>query len=462
LWTDKEKEEDGIVRMEDKVVAEAAILALVASRVTADTMVQQLSESLITLVETECQNERYLRILLRSPEYAAPLGLVHTILAAFGRGNRDLQESIRDLFAAELVGTVERLPYRAMEALWVQSLFGFDCRHDLVNLLPFNVLTKRIHPISMSRMTAYGATHGIMFATDFGAFAPPAFVDLDGATARVDAALAWAIASEDLDLVLEFLISATLLRKPWSPYAWAAWHFSMGVWDELGFIPSPSFNSSIFASLKGEEAQAYVFRHVYHTVFVAGLLCAILLSVDRSFIDEPWFAPNIPSAKVALACSAAVEKARKFTRSELTSTESEQAPKISSPESPRTLRSLSGLLDTMLPTHLYSRKFLNASPIDPAHLLLVVADAVIIHAARQYDFPKLLIGINAMMARQGPLSLTVVEGVLFLLRQQLSDGCIGVQFVGRAVRESPIARETTSVITECLEAYAIRMGPAQR
>jgi hypothetical protein len=457
VWT--ENDEDDVVRMEDKVMAEAAILALVASRATAGgAVIQQLSESLASLLESICPHERYLGILLRLPDRAAPLGLTQIILAKFGRGNRGVQAVVSSLFDKDLIETVERIPYRAMEVRWMKSLLSPSCAPNVLNLVPLNVLAKPIHPIRMHRTTGYGATHSIMYATDFGLFPPPASLHLDVIAARIDAALAWVIANEDMDLLLEFLISATLLKRPWSPYAWAAWLMSTGVWDELGFIPSPGLDPVRVASLNGEEAQAYTFRHVYHTVFVAGLLCAILLATDRRFITETWSAPMLPTAHAVRACKAAVEKARTFTLSKAKPTKINDWTEAITRDSSQALRCFEGLLDAMLPTHAYARKFTSDSQIDFSDLTLVMGDAAIIHAARQYDFPKLLTGLNAMMREQRPFSLTVIEGTLFLVGQQLSDGCIGVQFIGRRERESSVAREATNVIADCLEAYAIRLG----
>lgn len=450
-WTDKP---DDVVRVEDKVLAETAILCLLAARVAAPGSPEAgLVNELTDLLEAAIDTGRLTAVLLRCPHAAPALGLPHVVLGSLGRGDAGVHEILRRIFAADLACTMERLPYRAMEVRWVESLLAPTPCTPAVNvadLLPLNVLSKPVHPISMTRATGYALTHGIMYATDFGAEPLDHGFDVDVLRARLDAALAWTIVNEDLDLMAEFIIAATLLRQPWSPYAWSAWDLCNTVWASLGLLPSPSFDAKEFGRLTGEAASAYAFRHVYHTTYVVGLLGAVLLSMDGA-LGGPWTWPRLDTATTAEACTDAVKRARVFARCG-----TDPAPNGVAPHHDP-LDVVTGVVASILPDHVYWRDALLRADRDREVLTQVLGDSAIIHAARVYDLPKMLTALNTVIALPGPPSLTVLEGVSFLARQQFPDGCIGAQFATAEARASTAAVEATRTIADYLEAYATRL-----
>jgi len=453
-WTDKTED---IVRLEDKVLAETAILCLLASRVAAPGSAEhRLVGELTKLLDAAIDTDRLTAVLLRCPHAAPALGLPHIVLHSLGRGDEGIQEILTRIFAADLACTMERLPYRAMEVRWVESLLASTPRTpavDVADLVPLNVLSKPVHPISMTRATGYALTHGIMYATDFGAVPLDGALDVDLLRARLDAALAWVLVNEDLDLLVEFIIAATLLRRPWSPYVWSAWDLCNAVWDSLGLLPSPSFDAKQFATLEGAAASAYAFRHVYHTTYVVGVLGSVLLAMDGA-LAAPWTRPRLDTATTADACADAVKRARAFAASEPGDTD--PAPD-GPPPHPDPLGLVTALVASILPDHVYWRDALSRSDGDRGVLAQVLGDAAIIHAARVYDLPKMLTALNAVIALPGAPSLTVLEGVSFLVRQQFPDGCIGAQFATAAARASTTALDATRTIADYLQAYATRL-----
>jgi len=457
LWPDDPNED--AVQMRDKVLAETAILVLLASRVEQTGRIAGLIEQLVDVLEGCSTDNRTKELLLRCPHMAAPLGLTQIVLAQRGRGDAETQTILRNIFRDGLADTLERIPYRAMEVEWVESLLNLGFRPDFEAAFPSNVLMKEVHPISMSRSTGYGVTHGLMYATDFGSRPPPCCVDVSLARGRIDAAVAWVLVNDDLDLLIEFIIATTLLRQPWSPYVWLAWDLYNGVVEELGFLPSPSFDPAQFAALQGDEAAAYAFRHVYHTVYVAGLLSAILLAPEAAGVSGDWTAPRASMNGAAAACADAAQRGRKFARVPVEGQDAEAiAGRTIDPAT--ALTRVSDLLDNMLQEHRQWRKVLQAHSFEPALLAQVLGDAAIIHAARRYDLPKLIIAIETMLAMPLPPSPTLIEGALFLARQQLQDGCIGVQFLNPELRELAVAAQTTEVASSCLEACARRFAMA--
>lgn len=451
FWTDDENGD--VIRMEDKIVAETAILVLLASRVPGlKGRCAELLSTLMTRLETAADSDRVKSTVVRCPHTVAQLGLAQVVLQTLGRGNIELQALVRNLFASGLAETLERIPYRAMEVRWVESLGGASCL-NVADLLPLHVLIKPVHPISMNRDTGYAITHGLMYATNFGAEAPHPSLSTDLVRARIDAGLAWVVSNEDLDLLIEFIIAATLLRTPWSPYVAFAWQLWNSVWDELDFLPSPSFDAAKFSTLKGIAAEAYAFRNVYHTSYVAGLLCSILLANQFDPSHEAWKRPALPSTSVAAACALAAKKGQRFAGRIASRTQGTPSPSCSQSPATDRLARVGDLLSAMMPKHLHWQKILPKLNGERTLLAQVLGDSAIIHAARQYDIPKLLTAMNATIDLDAQPSLTVMEGALFLARQQFEDGCIGVQFTVAESRHSLAAAEATSVVSNCLETY---------
>jgi len=457
-WAADASESDDAVRFEDKILAETAILVFLASRSKhlgehARRLIDRLAEALDRAHPTE----RTTGMLLRCPYLAPALGLPQVVLNRIGRGDAELQEIIERIFAADLAETFERTPFRSLEVRWIQSILKPNGDLNVSDLIPLNVLLKPVHPITLNRTTAYAMTHGVMYATDFGAASPEVSPELEALIgARIDAAIAWLLVNEDLDLLIEFIIAVTVLRKPWSPYVWAAWDLFNSVWDELEFLPSPSFNAADYSKLQEDAAAAYAFRHVYHTMYVGGLLCAILLTIDQTSISGDWTAPNLSTASTANACLAAANRGRAFISAPPNGHHLPSPAIIDSPE--QALAQVISFVTELVPEHHYWRKTLLKSDPDPAVVAQILGDAAIIHAARKYELPKLLRAMNIMITLPRPPSLTLIEGAMFLVRQQFTDGCIGTQFVTSESRKSALARETTSVISECLEAYTSRFA----
>jgi len=79
LWPDDPNED--AVQMRDKVLAETAILVLLASRVEQTGRIAGLIEQLVDVLEGCSTDNRTKELLLRCPHMAAPLGLTQIVLA---------------------------------------------------------------------------------------------------------------------------------------------------------------------------------------------------------------------------------------------------------------------------------------------------------------------------------------------------------------------------------------------
>jgi hypothetical protein len=81
---------------------------------------------------------------------------------------------------------------------------------------------------------------------------------------------------------------------------------------------------------------------------------------------------------------------------------------------------------------------------------LVLNDALIIQAARDYQLPVLISALLDRADSHLPLSATVLEALAFLTRQQLPSGAIGAHFVVPDNCQSAAAVEITQSMATCI------------
>jgi hypothetical protein len=454
MWPD---DLDPLIRLQDKIIAETALLVLLVARVAppgSETYV--LLDMLVTQLKAIARSERHRVLLLRYPQTTAPLGLAHAALTALGYPDPEMQHILTTIVSRNLEHTIERIPYRCMEMRWVRSLIQPELIFDVNDLLPYTILGSRSHPFIMSREDVYAVTHALMYATGFGSKPAPVGIDLSAVLGQIDSCLAWVLITEDLDLIIELILAATLLRMPWSPYVRFAWDFVCDVWLDLGFLPSPSLVPSELQKRSGKVAAAYIFQNVYHTMYVAGLLCSVLLMLPQDDLTATWIPPVVEHSDLLRNCKTAAEKARQFCHSTVAAPS--DAPDEFVHDAIPSIAILSDLLTSLAPSYTRWKKMIGTFAMDSAEIARIIADCTIIHAVRAYDLPKLLAALDEAIKITGPLSSTVLEAIDFLIRQQLFDGVIGVHFVVPANRASRAAIEVTEVIGDRLRIYAARLS----
>jgi hypothetical protein len=130
---------------------------------------------------------------------------------------------------------------------------------------------------------------------------------------KIDAGLAWHVLSEDFDLLAEFLIDAVCTGTHAGPYAVLGWTLLMAVWQELGFVPGPTFDPVRYRSLSGDGKNAYAFEHVYHTNFVAGMLCAVAITAAPPRLPLPEAAGHDDELERLLGYAGALRSAHEPT-----------------------------------------------------------------------------------------------------------------------------------------------------
>ncbi len=459
LWN----EDDGsFVRLVDKIVIESSLFILLASRVPQ--LPSKLRGAIEDLAARLCplaRSERTKVLLMRFPQTASSLGISHIALTSLNFPDDQFEFLLQRAMSSGQAEAIERLPFRVMDYRWVKRLVDPSLCLDFSDLLPHSILSTKAHPISMTRDDAYALTHALMYETDFGVL-PPNSLYSSRVSAMVDAGLAWTLMSEDLDLLGELIIAAAVLRCPWSPYARFAWHVLNSTWDELGFLPGPSFEANVYSALSGLDASAYAFRHLYHTNYVGGILCSVLLQYpERSEAPLGWTAPtkDAVTSDVAEKCRVAVHRATGRYLPEWMSLGLDSSETKAESETSDVMRLESNGEETNehgavlhidldkaswldiiqnravafarqvspAPTQ-WERAAINA-PMTNDELAIVIADMGLIHAARQYDLVDLAESLTEIMRLGLPCSGTVLNALEFLVRQQVSEGAIGAHFV---------------------------------
>jgi hypothetical protein len=461
--TPKKDEPAALVNQADKVIVEAALLALIASTVINKADPENAAlDSLIEKVKVCARSERVQVLFLRFPHTAASLGIAHVILSRLGHGDERFDALVRAALESGHAEAVERLPYRTMDLRWLLGIMNPATAPKFDDLLPHSILTSCVHPIYASDLDVYAITHGIMYLTDFGRHELPYSLDPQRLGQMIDSCLAWHILSNNFDLLGELLLSAACIPNAWSPYTGLAWRLLASMWDELGFLPSCTFDSARYAELSGERASAYAFLHIYHTTFVAGLLCAVLLRHPQTGDDTDVWAPAPAiSADLLERAELAVLNAHDFCShhgmrtDQLSEQDDPTGDRLIEPPDELSIyeKTVNRIRNYPGPCSLPDAGWADAAKTTAWHsteVALVLNDALIIQAARDYQVPLLVSALLDRADSDLPLSATVLEALAFLIRQQLPSGAIGAHFVIPDNCQSSAAPEITQSMASCI------------
>jgi hypothetical protein len=351
-----------------------------------------------------------------------------------------------------------------MDLLWLLGILDPHHLPKFDDLLPHSILTSNAHPIYASELDVYAITHAVMYLTDFGSHELPLSLKPSRVGAMVDSCLAWNILSSNLDLLGELLMSAASSVNPWSPYARLAWPLLTSVWDEFGFLPSSTFNTTRYSSLSGDEASAYAFLHIYHTTYVGGLLCAVLLlHPETSIRSHVWEAGSVAAPTLVDQAQLTFLAAQDFCSNNGNGDSdphvgrniSYDNPSNEPFSEPSTLEKTISLISNYpgpcgRPEAGWIKAMTTTSSWESSELALVLSDALIIQAARDYKLPILVSALLDRANSELPVSPTLLEALSFLTRQQLPSGAIGAHFVVADNCKSVEARNITQAIANCI------------
>jgi hypothetical protein len=265
----------------DKVVAETAMLLLCTSPLRGldmgvDGRLDALTRSLIA----EARSGPVLAAICSDPGRAREYAVAHAILSRLGHLDPDVDRLMRQsLETAALVGP-ERLEHRRLELEWLERVWtsGAPRRRPERGLLARSMLGRPVDALAATRLDLYAFTHALMYATDLGTRRVALPRSRTAVCADAEAALAFALETDDLDLTAELCMTWPMLGRRWSPAAGFAFGILASVQDGRGFVPGIAFDPRRHEVLSKPERRRDALATSYHATYVMGFLCAIALA----------------------------------------------------------------------------------------------------------------------------------------------------------------------------------------
>ena len=264
----------------DKVVAETSLLLHCTQPLRdLDREVAARMEEVASALIPHARSTAVVAGICGDPGHALDLAVPHAILSRLGHPDR----SVDRLLGASLVPGPDfgpdRLPHGGLERRWLRELWSGSAHGESLRALARrSMLGRRLDVLGCDRLDVYAFTHAAMFTTDFGrrrAALPRRRAEIE---ADAHGALAFAIDTDDLDLVAEVLMTWPMLGLAWSPEATFAFGLLAKIEDETGFLPGRTFDRERYAALSGVEELRDRIATSYHTAYVWGFLCAIALA----------------------------------------------------------------------------------------------------------------------------------------------------------------------------------------
>jgi hypothetical protein len=426
----------------DKVLSEASILLMVACRSAHGR--SELSAAVVELGKTLANLVRGPRarvLLMRSRRYAELIVIPHTMLTMAGHPDPQFDRLVGS--RSNGAPAVECAAFRLAESRWIRgAVEGTTTTID--DLLPFSVFNSEIGPFEMNRMDVYALTHWLMYASDFGNVDVPPALHAKS-VALLDDALAWQLATEDLDLLGELLMGATMLRIGWSRQCVAAWRVLNAAWAEFGFVPSPGFEAKQFRALADDAKEAYAFANIYHTQFVFGMLAALILQhappVEGAGLAEQ--ADSSTLTDVADLCLQAATRGAAFTTAAGVSTR-------------RPVGLVGSAAEAWYVFSAIATKGQGAEPfwvrtvagMPEADRSAVALDTLLVRSVRNYDLDSVAKLVDLAMTSRMQPSRTLLCTLRWLTEQQTPEGAIGAHFLNPANISTQEAGIVTGLLSD--------------
>lgn len=406
----------------DKLLGEAAMLLLGASRVPGAGLGKSV-ERLAGALELELASGRLEILLMRSRRNRGAALFPAVVMRLLGRPVVAIE---RLLAGSETIPENEAVPFRLAERAWVRFLAG-DGTLPTDPFVRGSIFDGDPNVLEMDRTDLYAITHWAAYSTDMGAArAPDAMRAFVGA--RLRGAIAWQLADEDFDLLGEVIMAARMLRLPTTDEVRLSWTVLRTAWDQFGFLPSPSFSPPDFESREGIEQEAYAAAHIYHTNFVLGLLCAAELNVPPA--EPVSFEHSLSFGQVAQEAKATGRRAGAY-------------------HDPSPLENVVGIAPRSAKPAFWQKAI-----GDQAGAHELVLEARLIRGIRCYDLAELGRALEEWIRAEAAPTLTFVEAVRFLTRQQVPRGAIGAHFVDGRNLAAPQSVVITSALVRLLDEAA--------
>ncbi|GAB3190387.1 DUF6895 family protein [Nesterenkonia suensis] len=275
-----------------KFVCETALLLHLASKVpNPPRRLTSRIDELATVLAPHARDEKTALWMRLRPAMAAELGVAHLCLTTLGHPDQRFHEEYCAALSSTSVGPAERMAWKDLEAAWHRELGAPLPELDLDAATRRTAYNQGQDVISASREACYAVTHGLIYASGFGAHRPALVRAEPELLADIDAMTARCLDEDDFDLGAEVLLTWPLIRGTWSPTATFSLRVLDHVTEAFGILPSMTLRSSTCAELDPAAQARYYFRESYHTEYVWGLLMAAILRTARPVPQRPAPAP---------------------------------------------------------------------------------------------------------------------------------------------------------------------------
>jgi hypothetical protein len=276
----------------DKPFAETAMLLHVASGVAGYPNVREAIEELSVSLARHARSHRTACAIATNPTICLQLAMPHVLLSRLGLRDSRFDRLLTLSIASPAHEGQEVVPYRALERMWIRSVWGEAAPEPAFDAAACNSVLN--HPLDLlwgTREDAYAHTHTLMYFTDFGYSPRPLPRPREEILGESQAVLARSLLLADYDLTAEVLMAWPFTSAPWSPAAAFGFRVLAELEDAVGFLPAENGTPEKFLRLAGGERTKYALAATYHTAYVMGMLCAVALRPGNAppiQIAGPW------------------------------------------------------------------------------------------------------------------------------------------------------------------------------
>lgn len=262
----------------DKPLAETAMLLHAASAATGHAQVKERVDELSLLLAPHARSLRTACAIALHPTICFQLAMPHILLSHHGLRDPRFDPLLALSAESQAHRGKEVVPYRALEEMWLKSLWSETPPGPEFDAAASNSVLN--HPVDLlwgTRDDAYAHTHTFMYFTDFGYSLRSLPRPRSQILAESAGVLARSLLLEDYDLAAEVLMAWPLTSAPWTPAAAFGFRVLADFEDRVGFLPAGNGVPEKVNRLTGSERTKYALACTYHTAYVMGVLCALML-----------------------------------------------------------------------------------------------------------------------------------------------------------------------------------------
>lgn len=286
----------------DKVIAETAMFVRSATLVPA-ALAPGVAARAHELAQQLLPHARHPRVSIGvalHPALSLDYGAAHLVLSKIGYHDAGFDAALAASINSPLTEARERLPHRELEQAWLSSLAGGPVPG--AEMISRTALVKGVDLLTGSRDDLYAFTHALLYASDFGNrdVELPQLGNETLAAAR--SAIAGSLDDDDFDLAGELLLTWPFLNAEWDSTSSLAFAVLANVEDQVGILPSLSLDKIAYEKHSPEARKQFVAAVAYHTAYVMGLLCAVMICrQSRPMTSLPLAAGSLSFAEKLLS-----------------------------------------------------------------------------------------------------------------------------------------------------------------